>query len=45
VALAIRTGIPPSVWADEGPRAIATAFELIEESNRPADQAGVIASG
>jgi hypothetical protein len=25
----VATGIPPSVWADEGERAIATAVELL----------------
>lgn len=27
--LAVATGIPPSVWADEGGRAVATAVELL----------------
>ncbi|MCF7548899.1 hypothetical protein [Pseudonocardia sp. WMMC193] len=33
MALAIRTGIPPSVWAREGEAAIATAFELLDETD------------
>jgi len=32
--LAIRTGIAPSVWADEGERAIVTAFDLIDRADR-----------
>jgi hypothetical protein len=35
--LALATHIPPSVWAEEGDQAIATAFALLE------DQADVIA--
>lgn len=31
IALAIETGISPSVWADEGERAIVTAYDLIEK--------------
>ncbi|GEL17691.1 hypothetical protein [Pseudonocardia asaccharolytica] len=33
MALAVRTGIPPSVWAAEGARVIATAYELLDGSN------------
>lgn len=32
VALAIRTGIPPSVWADEGEAVIITALHLLDEA-------------
>lgn len=31
IGLAVVTGIAPSVWADEGLAAIATAEELIDE--------------
>lgn len=31
VALALKTGIPPSVWAHEGEQAIVTAVELLEQ--------------
>ena len=34
VALAIHTGIAPSVWAEEGTRAIATAFDLLEDERQ-----------
>lgn len=34
VFLALRSGIAPSVWADEGEAAIVTAFELLEEEQR-----------
>lgn len=30
MALAVRTGIPPAVWAAEGARVIATAYELLD---------------
>lgn len=29
--LAVETGIPPSVWADEDDRAITTALKILEE--------------
>ncbi|MEQ4301593.1 hypothetical protein ABNF97_09400 [Plantactinospora sp. B6F1] len=32
--MAIRTGIPPSVWADEGQQAIDTAFLLLDQADR-----------
>lgn len=35
MALAIRTGIAPSVWADEGLRAIETAVALLNEQDQP----------
>lgn len=37
VALAIRTGIAPSVWAAEGERVIDTAIDLLRGS-QPADR-------
>lgn len=36
MALALASGIAPSVWAAEGEQAIWTAWELIEEANRKA---------
>lgn len=30
VELAVATGVPPAVWAHEGPRAIATALETLQ---------------
>lgn len=38
IALAIETGIPPSVWADEGEQAIVTAFDLIEQKHKAKQQ-------
>ncbi len=32
--LALRTGIAPMVWAEEGERAIATALELLAEADK-----------
>lgn len=37
IALAIRTGIPPGVWAEEGERAIVTALELLNPTERGPD--------
>lgn len=34
IALAVATGIPPNVWAEEGARSIVTATHLLEEQNR-----------
>lgn len=34
IALAIATGIAPSVWMDEGEQAIVTALDLLAESRR-----------
>lgn len=31
IALALASGIAPSVWADEGEQAIVTAIELLEQ--------------
>jgi len=41
VVLALASGIAPSVWADEGDRAIATAFHLLlrqQHADRPGPQ-------
>jgi hypothetical protein len=40
IELALVTGIPPGVWAEEGARSIATAIELMEERSRPASTTG-----
>jgi hypothetical protein len=34
IALALASGIAPSVWAEEGERAIITAFHLMEDRDR-----------
>lgn len=34
--LAIRTGVAPDVWADQGERAIVTALELLATDQTPA---------
>ncbi|QWF81134.1 hypothetical protein [Amycolatopsis sp. CA-230715] len=31
------TGIPPSVWADEGAAAIATAVQILDEQDKKAN--------
>lgn len=33
IALAVATGIAPSVWAEEGEQAIVTAIDLLEKQN------------
>lgn len=33
VALAVATGIAPTVWADEGEQAMVTAIELLKRAN------------
>jgi hypothetical protein len=33
----VRTGIPPSVWAEEGERAIVTALELLNPKEADPD--------
>lgn len=40
MSLAIRTGIPVSVWLAEDPRVIPTAFELLERDSEPRDRRG-----
>jgi len=45
VALAIKTGIPPSAWAAEGEQAIVTAVELLEQDGEPPTLGGVQMSG
>lgn len=45
IELAIATGIPPSVWADEGERAIATAVELLRATPGTVDGDGPQMSG
>lgn len=44
MTLAIRTGIAPSVWADEGSRAIFTALEVLR-GEEPDDPDGPMMSG
>ncbi|MGH3099020.1 MAG: hypothetical protein ACRDMV_23785 [Streptosporangiales bacterium] len=34
IDLALATGIPPSVWAAEGQRAILTAYQLLEDREK-----------
>lgn len=34
------TGIPPSVWADEGGRAVTTAIDVINRKNRRGQGSG-----
>ena len=34
VALALASGVAPSIWAEEGIRAIATAQELLERARK-----------
>jgi hypothetical protein len=34
IALALATGIAPSVWADEGEQAIVTAMDMLEKQAR-----------
>lgn len=36
--LALASGIAPSVWAEEGERAIATALELLKPKGKGANQ-------
>lgn len=43
--LAMRTGIAPSVWAQEGERAIVTAIALINGEAEPSGDAGAQYSG
>ncbi|TKG58049.1 hypothetical protein [Prauserella endophytica] len=38
VALAVETGIPPSVWADESERDIITAVAILEEREKAASR-------
>lgn len=38
IALAVETGIPPSVWAEEGEQAIATAYDLLEQKHKAQQQ-------
>lgn len=33
ILLALRTGISPTQWADEGYRAVVTAFDLLSKNN------------
>lgn len=33
IELALKTGIPPSVWVEEGEQAILTALELLEQAD------------
>ena len=40
MGLAVRTGIPPGVWAAEGEAAVLTALELIQRSDEAAAKAG-----
>ena len=37
MALALRTSIPPSVWAAEGERAVVTALELLAAEDDEVD--------
>lgn len=36
--LALATGIPPSVWADEGEQAIVTAIDLLKRKGKGTDE-------
>ncbi|MEC3975086.1 hypothetical protein [Amycolatopsis sp. H20-H5] len=37
IALAVATGIAPSVWADEGAKAITTASKILEQQEKQAN--------
>jgi hypothetical protein len=45
VALAVRTGIPPSVWAEEGEQAIVTALHLLNGGDHDDGRDGPQMSG
>lgn len=40
IALAVATGIPPTVWAEEGERSIATAIDLLERERQRQEDGG-----
>ena len=45
IALALASGVAPSVWAEEGERAIITAYDLLKRQDKPDDDNGVRYSG